>query len=402
MTAIQTATPVDRLADSLRRLVRGRNELDVAQFQFMGFERLARAYGQAWPQRRDRFWQIAEIYLLNRLEEGDILVRGSEGFLVVFASRTGARAVFAAQSLADGVSEKFNGLGDGPAPELEVDTRAMPAPQVARKLREHGAAAEPVRHAPHAAPSPAQVDWLFQPVWDARREVISNYFLLPHLKGTTRRVPGYQFEPDQAGGRSSGFVDLDAASLDRSEAALRELAAQDKRALVGATIHIQSLMHAGTRDRIMSRFARFDHSLTRYRLLKIAGVGPGFPRLHLGHILGSLKARVPLVVLTASWDEPDMASLARTGPTAIGFAYPDGVAGALSTIAEGTLLSRFRAGADVAHAQGMSLYAEGQIGPSLARTLVETGADYISSPLIWKPQAEADGVSKWPASQLSS
>jgi hypothetical protein len=402
MTAIQAATSADRLADSLRRVVRGRNELDVAQFTFVGLDGLARAHGVYWPQRRDRFWQIAEIYLLNRIEEADILVRGETGFLVVFASRTGARAEFAAQNLAAGVSDRFHGLAEGPSPELAVETRTMPAAQVARMLREHGARVEPAAPATPALPAPTQVDWLFQPVWDARREVISSYFLLPHLKGTVRRVPGYQFEPGQEGGRATSYVDLDVASLERSEEALRNLAAAGKRALIGATIHIQSLMNAGTSGRILNRFSQFDRKLAGYRLLKLAGVGPGFPRLHLGHIIGSLKARVPLVVLTASWDEPDMASLARTGPTAIGFAYPDDVAGSLSRIAEGTLLSRFRAGADVAHAQGMSLYAEGQIGAGLARTLVESGADYVSSPQIWKPQAEADSVSKWPASLLSS
>lgn len=400
MTAIQTVTPVDRLADSLRRLVRGRSELDVAQFQFIGLDKVRIAYGDLWPKRRDRLFQIVEDYLLTRLDAGDILVRGIEGFLIVFGDRMGARADQAAKALASGINTYFVGIGERPAPELTVETRPIPAAQIARKLRDHGAAAEPLKVPAPALPTAAEVDWLFQPVWDARRELISSYFLLPHLKGSQRRVPGYQFET--ASGHTPNFADLDVASLDISEKSLRDLAQQGKRALIGVTIHIQSLMNGEISGRIMNRLISFDRSLARYRLIKIAGVGPGFPRLHLGHIVGSLKARVPLVVLTASWDEPNMASLVRTGPTAVGFAYPDGVAGALSAMAEGTLMSRFRAGADAAHSHGMALYAEGQIGLHLARELSAAGADYLSSPLIWRPQAEADGIRKWQATRLTT
>src|SRR5690349_13311425 len=109
MTAIQAATPIDRLADSLRRLVRGRSELDVAQFQFIGLDRLSQACGDLWPRRRDRLWNIVEDHLLSRLDPGDLLVRGSEGFLVVFAERTGARADQAARQLATGANERFAG-----------------------------------------------------------------------------------------------------------------------------------------------------------------------------------------------------------------------------------------------------------------------------------------------------
>src|SRR6185295_2302813 len=227
------------------------------------------------------------------------LVRGIEGFLVVFAEHTGAQADQTAKALASGVNTHFTGTGESPAPELVVETRPFPAAQIARKLRDHGAAAEPVRRLAPVLPSPTQVDWLFQPVWDARHELITSYFLLPHLKNTQRRVPGYQFEP--ATDHSPSFAELDIASLDISEKALRDLASQGKRALVGVTIHIQSLMNGETSGRIMNRLLKFDRALARYRMIKIAGVGPGFPRLHLGHIVGSLRARVPLVVLTASW-----------------------------------------------------------------------------------------------------
>jgi hypothetical protein len=162
MTAIHASTSLEQRAIMLKRLLHGRAELDVAQFRFVGLERLPQHEGRAWARRRDLLWQIAEIYMLNRIEEADILIRGPEYFLVMFADRSGARAEFAAQCLAEGATDRFQGLTDGPSPELVADTFSLPAPSVAKILREHGATsgtAAPAR----AAPSLMEADWLFRP-----------------------------------------------------------------------------------------------------------------------------------------------------------------------------------------------------------------------------------------------
>jgi hypothetical protein len=143
-----------------------------------------------------------------------------------------------------------------------------------------------------------------------------------------------------------------------------------------------------------------DPQLSTYRLIKIAGLESGFPRMHLRTIVGQLRARAPKVVITAAWHEPDVAGLIQCGATAFGFAYPDHVAGALSANASGTLLARFSAGVEAAHVDGVPLYVEGAIGPHLAREFRAAGADYICSPVIWTPRPTPDEVQRWPATML--
>jgi hypothetical protein len=165
MAAIHASTSTDQRADSLERVLNGRSELDIAQFQFVGLERLARTDGRTWSRRRDLLWQIAEIYLLNCIEEADILIRGPENFLVIFAERTGARAEFAAQSLADGASDRFHGLTDGPSPELIADTFTVSASWVANLVREHETS---VGVPAPDSPSEFQADWLFRSALGSR------------------------------------------------------------------------------------------------------------------------------------------------------------------------------------------------------------------------------------------
>jgi hypothetical protein len=64
------------------------------------------------------------------------------------------------------------------------------------------------------------------------------------------------------------------------------------------------------------------------------------------------------------------------------------------------MMARFRAGVEIAHAEGVPLHVEGAIGPHLARAFREAGADYICSPVIWAPKSEPDAMARWPSSLL--
>ena len=78
-----------------------------------------------------------------------------------------------------------------------------------------------------------------------------------------------------------------------SEAGIQRLFGSGQKALVGVSVHISSLTSPSSRARILTTLEGFSRDLLRYRLLKITGVAPGFPRIYLAEIVAALKLRVP-------------------------------------------------------------------------------------------------------------
>ena len=187
-----SAVPTD-LADRLRNIAREREALDVAQFQFIGFDAIRAAYGERWPEEKDRIRGVAEGFLRRRIDGADLLIRADGGFLVVFGSATGAEAEVAAGQLSHGLNEFFLG-GDGPTPRFSVASSSVPVKELTDRLGD----VEII--SPEQGPDPAetfglsQLDWRFQPVWDVKRETLSSWYVTPYITKSGVRLPGYQFE----------------------------------------------------------------------------------------------------------------------------------------------------------------------------------------------------------------
>ena len=196
------------------------------------------------------------------------------------------------------------------------------------------------------------------------------------------------------------FLRIDEDSLWISEQTLQDAVRAGKPALVGVTLHVQSLASLVSRARLFATLALLDPELHRFRLVKIAGVPTGFPRIYLNEIIGALRSRLPNIVLLAHWDEPDVASLLHPGLSGIGFMVPG------SGVMSGPLTSvpalMYRAGEAIrfAHGARMRFFVEGAVTKFLALKFAQAGADNIASQAIWPARVPAEGVQNWPAERL--
>ena len=243
-----------------------------------------------------------------------------------------------------------------------------------------------------------ELDWRFQPVWDVKREILSNWYVTPYLKQTQRRLPGYQFESVTA--RPQEFVAVDEAGLWVSERAIQELIEQGKQAVIGVSIHAGSLTNDAVRSRILAALDRLDQQFVRYRVIKVAGVIPGFPRLYLKQIVEALRARTPNVVIGAAWDEPDIAGLLHIGAVAVGATLPASVLEPTSSVSLQSVAAKLRADISRAHLAKTRFFVEGAIPASLARMMSALGVDNIASSRIWPTTETPDAMLRWPASGL--
>ncbi len=394
------ATPrPENTADRIRQLANGRGALDVAQFQFVGLEDICSAYGERWPQQKARIQETAAEYLRSRMDTSDLLISAGGGFVIVFGSASGAEAEVVAGQLSHGLNEFFLGKAEhASSPQFVASVHSLPVKALASCL---GSAAIVAYQAAPAAAEPSgliDIEWRYQPVWDVRSQILSNWCVAPHWKKSQTRVPGYQFESVPTHARQ--FAPIDESSICLSEQAIKELLSQEKQALIGISVHACTLTNTIARDRIVSLLDRLDPELSRYRVIKIAGVAPGFPRLYLNEIVRILKKRVGHVVIGAAWDEPDMAGLLQAGPAAVAVTLPASVIGPAASVPFQTLMLKLGKDVQRAHAANMRFLVEGDITCAIAVKLCTAGIDNISSPRIWPATGTPDAMLRWPSARL--
>ncbi|MEZ5937043.1 MAG: hypothetical protein R3C52_02350 [Hyphomonadaceae bacterium] len=385
------------LSQRIREMAAEQPMLEVAQFQFIGLEDIQAAYGERWPRHKQRIRDVAKGFLEKRLDRADALIQGTDGFVVVLGACRGEEAQCVAASLSQGLNDFILGeLRDHRGPKVQVETRSVPVEQLIETLGQ----------TPFVRPEPdpprevsdETMEWVFQPVWNLKREALTSYYVLPMLRDEGRRVPGYLFEPDN--GPATPYDQVDVISLERSEAAIQSLFASGRRAFVGVSVHVQSLTNVESRARILAAIAKFDRSYMRYRLLKISAVPPGFPRMYLSEIVGILKSRIPNIVVSTSMDETSFASLARCGLSGFGVALPPHMTGPASPYSQSDMLLRLKQAVGAASAAKAEFYVDGAISPQLVMRLAPVGVDSVSSIDIWPSRSSLDGVVKWTADRL--
>lgn len=391
------------LAERIRRVANGRTTLDVAQFQFIGLNEIRSRYGQRWPEKRERVQTVARHFISRRLDGRDVLIPGADGFLVVFGNVAGVLADQAANRISKELNDFF--IGDDPE-HADIRFEARRAEMSIDDLAEaFGNLIVESVEAQHAPPPPSliqpgvpvdlsQVRFIATPVWNAPREAITTYFVTPAQPGG-QRIDDDHLHPREG---AHGHVDLDEMKLKASEEAIRRLFASGRRAFVGVSVHVSSLNHTPSLTRLFAVMSKFDKALIRYRVIRIAGVEPGFPRIYLEDIVRTLKARIPSVAVGLDWSEPDIASVLRAKPFAIGFALaPDTLS---NTGPRAEVFARVRHAVEQTRGHDLPVFVEGEFGPEHAQRFAADGVQLLASPQIWRPQPDLTGAQRWPAAQL--
>jgi hypothetical protein len=386
----------ESLYSRLRNIAASKETVDVAQLHFVGLDKVRQAYGARWPEHQMRIHDAAESYLQKRIGQSDVLIRGEGGFLVVLGTVMGPESHAVAAQLAHGLNTFFTGEGEG-GPRLRFGGTAdrIPAKDLTRGRGERSASGNAMN--PAAA---IDLEWKFEPAWDVRREALSYWYATPFRADTGARVAGYQFETGAV--HADHFLRIDEESLWVSEQALEDAARSGRQTLVGVTLHVQSLASLASRARIFATLERLEPSLRRFRLIKIAGVPKGFPRMYLNEIIGALRARISNIVLLAHWDEPDLSSLLHPGLSGIGFVIPGSgvMQGPITSVP--ALMHRSAEAIRLAHSARLRFFVEGAVTKFLAMKFAKAGVDNIASHGIWPARVPPEGLQTWPAQRLAA
>jgi len=378
------------LAERIRRLANGRTTLDVAQFQFVGIADIRARYGDRWPAKRERVAQVARHFISRRIAPEDVLVAGADGFLLVFGSFTGVLADLAAQRISKDLNAFFLGEPDLDAIQVDARHHAMSVDEFVQAFGEMIAATrDPIPQTTQAAGDIA-MGWT--PVWDARRGALATYFITP-LDAATRRPLDWDHQ-------SHRHVEMDARKLNASEEAMRALFAGEGRSLVGVAVHVSSLNNQQGLARLAQAMAQFDRKMSHYRVLRVSCVEPGYPRIYLEDIMRAIRPHAARVAIGLNWQEPDLGTVLRLQPAAIGFAIPKRALDHAASRAE--VYARIAAAVDQARTHGVMVGVEGDIHAEHAHRFVKDGVTYICAPRIWPMRPALPPAEAWPVSRLEA
>jgi hypothetical protein len=374
------------LAERIRRLAKGRTTLDVAQFQFIGLSEIRASYGDRWAEKRERVNANARHFISRRLAPDDVLFAGIDGFLLVFGSFSGSFAEAATHRIARELNACFLGEPDLDDMQLGAQHQAMTLDGFADVFGPALAAASQ----PAVPQRPPAVAMGYTPIWEAQRGALAMYFISPLDPAT-----GFPMDWDQTSHR---HADMDERKLLASEADMRALFSEGKSAMVGVALHVSSLQDPQSLARMLRAMTTFDPGLARLRVLRVSCVEPGYPRIYIEDIMRALRPYAQRIAIGLNWAEPDIASVLKLQPAAIGFSVPPGALGAPALRAE--IYARVTAAVEQARASNVLVGVEGDLHAEHAQHFMNEGVKFLCSPRLWPVRATLAAGQFWPRTRL--
>jgi hypothetical protein len=113
-----------------------------------------------------------------------------------------------------------------------------------------------------------------------------------------------------------------------------------------------------------------------------------------------LRPYVPRIALGLSWTEPDIASILKLKPAAIGFTLPPGALKQPGLRAE--IYARITAAVELARAQGVFVGVEGDLNAEHAHHFMCAGVSHICSPRLWPVRPALTAAETWPRDKLEA
>lgn len=382
------------VAERIRRLANGRNTLDVAQFQFIGMDEIRGRYGERWNEKRERVATAARYFISRRIAPDDVMIAGADGFLLVFGSLTGFVAEAAARQISKELNAFFIGEPDLDDVRVETTQHAMSLEDFNRAFhtiieaqRERAARAEPAATTPTAS-----IPMGYVPLWDAQRGMLAMQFISPLDPAT--RLP---LVWDNQSQRHAG---MDERKLLESEHDMRALYAGGARVIVGVAVHISTLSNPQSLPRVIQAMSKFDSQMSRYRVLRISCVEPGFPRIYLQDVMRALRPLGPRVAIGLNWNEPDLAGILKLQPAAIGFTLPTPALVNAGSRAE--MFARISTSLEMARAAGVMVSVEGDLHAEHALHFAREGVNFLCSPRLWPVRGKLTPAETWPVAKLEA
>lgn len=383
----------------------------VNRLYIIGLEKVRDYHGENWDRIAPKALQICETVLGTHLTRSDTCVGlGNLGYVVMFGTvakpeaaeiKAGMIAAEIHNRLLGGIQDakdistvSVSESADGGVMFVEKTVIETVSDMIADKANEsrespehtesgsgeqfwshdarvkHGEAGATPREAAEPAWIPDKTTFVYKPVWDVRRKVLSTYRCAPKCTGPSG-TPVYGYDIISGANPEEAYPDLDMLTLETAARTLKDLHGRKRRVIVVCPIHYRTLV----RNDSFPKFKIFCQSMTdeqrRDIIFELLGVSDVTSAPGVIDLVSALKSMGRSVVLPVRLNRTRFEELSARGFDTVG---TDVSAFARNEAKTMELMNTFLTGASEA---GLRTVARGLDTLTLAIAAVAAGFDHV-------------------------
>jgi hypothetical protein len=381
------------LGSRLREIAQQRTELDVTQLQIINIGEIRSAFGEKWSEARARVYETSVGFLKRRIAADDLLIPCGNGFIVIFGSLEGAGAEVAGLQLTRALNSFFLGQDGLKQFRFSCRNQTLEIDGIDNLVQALSLADDfEMIEGTLADESSDEILFRYQPVWDAKREVIAAYLT------TACNADGAPLEAEDPEYHLTlprqGLSELDLAMIDAGTHALERSLRAGTPSLLGLTVHSAALADKVQRAEILARLGRIDKTLQKYLFVRLVDIVPGFPRFQLEEQLRLLGQKIERVCVELHYYEPDLDGVRDAGVWACSYKLPR----MLHPTAQDTahaITTKLERDARRVQKSGKRLIVDVPEPPLLVNWCRAAGVDYVSSLPVWPVVDAPQGIQRF-------
>ncbi|MCP5373872.1 MAG: EAL domain-containing protein [Hyphomicrobiales bacterium] len=397
---------------------------DVAtgRVHLVGLEKIRNYFGDDWPAVMDKVHHIAQSTIQRRLQAEDFHVRYYDlSYMVVFADLTREQATLKCNLIAQEIAERV--LGRRSAQDF-VDLQVVEAKSdgvlrlISAASLDDIASSLDVAFQHEADEAAAPTEWvsqeniearyddlfaslafLYRPVWNIEKNVISTYFCLPALALPGGRIlTGYGLLPRDT--PASMVVRLDRLTLDQVENDLRQCHERGEEQLLAAPVHFETLATQAKRLDYVKKVHALDQGLRDRLVLEVVGLPSGAPSGRVMDLVMALHPVCRAVLLRLTATHGNFEALRGVPVSAVGLD-----AGAMAergdVHGEADMARLFRAFHERAARLDLHTYAHGVDTSRLSLAAVAAGFTYVDGDTVASVTEHPLGIRRFELDNLN-
>lgn len=410
------------LQTKLAQLLAENGSLQAGHVQLLGLDALKDRMGDKWPEKRSVVHEVLRSIITRRLSPHDVfLQRSDEEFLIVFAKLGAEAAKFVCARILQELNLHFLGNASMGGVEVKTAVGVLDGTLVfeAHSLKDMMANFNDVdanmadaayfgkdvaREADRAgnwsgraydgesisADLPEGLTFIYRPMWDVKREVLSTYTIDYWMRRGPARVPAYQAIRDEKSIRA-----MDVSLLRGAIAQLTDMLASNSRMLVCVPIHYETVMSPALLNDYVRECSAIPQKLRRYVLFACDQFPAGVPESRLLLITQGLMPYCRAIGANVNIGCRDFSAFKESGFSVTGCYMPGNLSDA------DRLANRMRAFVDAAHAAGLICSVLNVHDVAHAAIARAAGADFIEGDVIRRLDAVPGQMVHKPWSEIA-
>jgi len=180
-----------------------------------------------------------------------------------------------------------------------------------KRIEENEPGVEPQGHA-KPAQCPIGTTFVYKPIWDVRRKVLSTYHCVPKWTDSSE-TPVFGYDIISGINPEEAYPDLDLLTLEAVRQALNDLHGRERRVLMVSPVHYRTLVRNDSFEKFRIYCQSMTESLTRDLIFELVGVPDVISDRRVIELVSALKGIGRSVVVPASLNRTRFEELSIRG-----------------------------------------------------------------------------------------